>query len=151
MLNISCAYWPPVCLLWRNIYLLLLPIFQMGCFCYWVLWAVCIFWKLRPCWLHHFANIFSKSVICLFILFMVSFDMQKNLCIWFGAIYFFLLLFLLSWETDLRKYWYDLPNLLFIATMTFLFQAEATPHGLNCFNKRIVPQKKRKGFWVSQF
>ena len=22
-------------------------------FCYWVVWAVCIFWKLIPCWLHH--------------------------------------------------------------------------------------------------
>ena len=22
-------------------------------FCYWVVWAVCIFWKLNPCWSHH--------------------------------------------------------------------------------------------------
>ena len=28
----SCACWPPVCLLWRNIYLGLLPVFQLGCF-----------------------------------------------------------------------------------------------------------------------
>ena len=32
MLTISsCAYWPPVYLLWRNVYLVLLPIFQLGC------------------------------------------------------------------------------------------------------------------------
>ena len=32
MLSISsCAYWPCVCLLWRNGYLGLLPIFQLGC------------------------------------------------------------------------------------------------------------------------
>ena len=32
MLSIfSCAYWPSVCLLWRNVYLELLLIFQLGC------------------------------------------------------------------------------------------------------------------------
>ena len=35
-----CAYWPSVWLLWRNVYLGLLRIFQLGCFCcYWVVWA----------------------------------------------------------------------------------------------------------------
>ena len=36
MLSIfSCAYWPSVCLLWRNVYLDLLPIFWLGClFCF---------------------------------------------------------------------------------------------------------------------
>ena len=35
----SCACWPSVCLLWRNIYSDLVPIFQLDClflFCYWV-------------------------------------------------------------------------------------------------------------------
>ena len=27
----SCDYWLSVCLLWRNVYLGLLPIFQLGC------------------------------------------------------------------------------------------------------------------------
>ena len=28
--------------------------FSVGLFfCYWVVWAVCIFWKLSPCWLRH--------------------------------------------------------------------------------------------------
>ena len=27
-------------------------------FWYWIVWAVCIFWKLTPCWLHHL-QIFS--------------------------------------------------------------------------------------------
>ena len=58
----SCAYWPSVCLLWRNVYLGLLPIFWLGClfFCYWVVWAVCVFWKLSPCQSHNF-QIFSPS------------------------------------------------------------------------------------------
>ena len=29
--HLSCAYWPSVSLLWRNVYLGLLPIFQLGC------------------------------------------------------------------------------------------------------------------------
>ena len=37
------AFWPSICLLWRNVYLGLLPIFSMGLFsCYWVVWAVCV-------------------------------------------------------------------------------------------------------------
>ena len=46
----SCAFSPSVCLLWRNVYLDLLPIFWSGClfFCCWAAWAVCIFWKLSP-------------------------------------------------------------------------------------------------------
>ena len=50
-----CACWPSVRLLWRNVYLGLLPIFCLGClggFGYWVVWAVCIFWKLSLCQLH---------------------------------------------------------------------------------------------------
>ena len=51
MLSIfSCAFWPSVCLLWRNVYLDLLPVFD---------WVVCfvdielylcihIFWRLIP-------------------------------------------------------------------------------------------------------
>ena len=47
----SCAYWPSVRLLWRNIYVGLLTIFWLSClgFLNWVLRAVCIFWKLSPC------------------------------------------------------------------------------------------------------
>ena len=56
----SCASWPSVCLLWRNVYLDLLPSFWLGCFffCYWAVWVVWIVWKLSPCWLHHL-QIFS--------------------------------------------------------------------------------------------
>ena len=62
----SCAYWPSVCLLWRNAHLGLLPVSWLGCLvvCYWVIWANCIFWKLRLCQSHQFAN---HSIGCLFI------------------------------------------------------------------------------------
>ena len=52
----SCAYWSFVFLLWRNVYLGLLFISQLGYFgfcCCWVVWAVCMFWKLSPSWPHH--------------------------------------------------------------------------------------------------
>ena len=52
MLSIlSCVCWQSVYLLWRNVYLGLLPIFGLGClfFSYWAAWAVYIFWRLILC------------------------------------------------------------------------------------------------------
>ena len=45
---------PSVCLLQRNVYLGLLPIFQLGClcFCCWAVWVGCVFWRSSSCWLH---------------------------------------------------------------------------------------------------
>ena len=77
----SCACRLSVCLLWRNVYLSLLPIFWLGClfFCCWVVWAVCILWRLIPCQSHSLEILFSHSVGCLFVLFMVSLVIQKLL------------------------------------------------------------------------
>ena len=84
MLSIfACAYWPSMCLLWRNVWLGLLPTFQLGWYFVVIVWAVCIFWKLRPhleidtSLVASFANIFSPPVGCLFILFQVSFAVKK--------------------------------------------------------------------------
>ena len=70
---------PPVCLLWRNVYLGLPPIFRLGClvFCYWIALAVHIILEIKPLSVTLFVNIFSQSIGCLFILFMVSFTAQK--------------------------------------------------------------------------
>ena len=46
--SIGCLYFS----IKRNIYLGLLPIFQVACLLFWVIWAVCIFWKLSPYWLY---------------------------------------------------------------------------------------------------
>ena len=52
------------------------PFFWLDFFCNWVIWTICIFWKLSFCWLHHL-QIFFFPVYRLFFRFMVSFAVQK--------------------------------------------------------------------------
>ena len=82
MLSIfSCASWPSVCLLWRNVYLGLLPIFYVVVWVFLILSCMsclCIL-EINPLSVASFANIFSQSVSCLFALFMVSFALPKIL------------------------------------------------------------------------
>ena len=81
MLSIfSCICWPSVCFLWRNVYLGLCPFLD---------WVVCFYdielhellyiLEINSLSVASFANIFSHSEGCLFILFMVSFAVQKLL------------------------------------------------------------------------
>ena len=74
----SCGYWSSRCLLWRNTFFNFLLTFKLGgFFYYWILWGVCVFFKLSPHWLHHL-QIFSPSLWgCLFILFVVPFALWK--------------------------------------------------------------------------
>ena len=56
MLSIfSCASWPFVCLLWRNVYLNLLPIFWLGCLLFW-------YWIALDITSHHSEWPSSKSL-----------------------------------------------------------------------------------------
>ena len=77
---------------------------------FWILWAICIFWKLSPCQ-SHYLWIFSP-IGCLFVLFTVSFAVTKYIGL-IRSDLFILLLFLLPWETDLRKHWYNLCQRMF--------------------------------------
>ena len=93
MLSIfSCVSWPSVCLLWRNISLVLLPIFWLGSFSVVELYELLVYFKIKP--LSHCLEIFSPSPYI--ILFMVSFAMQKLVRL-IRSICLFLLL-LLSWD-----------------------------------------------------
>ena len=67
--------------------------------------------EIKPLLVASFADIFSHSLGCLFTLFMVSSAGQKlvslirsHLVVYFVCLF----LFLLPWETDLRKHWYNL-------------------------------------------
>ena len=72
------AYWPFVCLLWRNVCLRLLPSFWLDCL---ILLLSCIsslyILEIKTLLVSSFANIFSHSEGCLFILLMVFFSMLK--------------------------------------------------------------------------
>ena len=79
--HLFMCFWPSVCLLWRQVYLDLLHIFKLGCLFFWILsFGRCLFiLESNPLSFASFANIFSHSVCCLFVLFIVSFAMQKLL------------------------------------------------------------------------
>ena len=64
--------------------------------------------EINPLSVTSFPNIFSQSVGCFFVLFMVSFAVQKLMSLIRPHLFIFLLLSILPWESDLRKYWYDL-------------------------------------------
>ena len=72
------AFWPSVCLLWRNVCLTLLHIFYLVvCFFDIDLHELFYILEINLLSIASFANIFSHSVGCLFILFMVSFAVHK--------------------------------------------------------------------------
>ena len=83
------------------------PIGLFGFFCYWFVWIVCVSWRLSPCWLLCL-QLYSPIPWVVFLIFlkMVSFAMQKLISLISSGL--FLFLFLLLWETDLRKHLYDI-------------------------------------------
>ena len=113
MLSIfSCACWLSVCLLWRSVYLGHLPVFWLAFFVlYCVIWAVDVFGKLSPV-CHIFCRYFLPVRMLSFCLFMVSFVMQKFISLVRSHLFIFGL-FLLLWETDLRKHCCDLCQRMF--------------------------------------
>ena len=89
------------------------------------------------------------------LLFMVSFAMQKHLKVWIGSICLFLFLFLLPWETDLRKHCYGLCLRMFCLCsllvivwcyhITFIFMS------LNHFKLIFVEYYVGHGFIITGF
>ena len=63
--------------------------------------------EIKPLAVASFANIFSQSVGGLFMFLMVSFAVQKLISLIRPHLLIFVL-FLLPWETHLRKHWYYL-------------------------------------------
>ena len=133
--NVEHAYWPCVYLLWRNVYLGLLPTFWLGCFLLLSCRSCLYILEIKPQLITSLANIFPQSVVCLFILFMVFSAVQKLVSLHntvhqlyfnlkhkkkkfqssyqFKALSVYLLLFLLPLENDLRKHWYNICQRMF--------------------------------------
>ena len=94
-----CACWPSVCCLWRNVYLDLLLFLWLGCVfyccCLFVLFfdvelpELFVYFEINPLLFASFVNIFSHSVRCLFILFMVSFAVQKFISLLWSHLFLF--------------------------------------------------------------
>ena len=74
----SCACWTSECLLWRNVSIDIPPIYWLHCLLFWYL-AVCLFQRVIPCQSHHLQIFSSQSIVCLLVLFMSSFAIQKLL------------------------------------------------------------------------
>ena len=89
-------------------------------FCPFSEWAVCfdvvqphkLFLETNPTLVTSFANIFSQSLDCLFILFIISFAM-KSFWVYVGSICLFLFLFPLFLEMDQKMCHYDLCSRVF--------------------------------------
>ena len=92
----SCAYLA-VCLLWSNVHFLIGLLF----FCCWVVWVVCIFWRWSPCQVHRLQlfSPFLELSVCVY-----GFLCCAKAWGFLGTVCLFLFLFLLPWETDLRKH-----------------------------------------------
>jgi len=98
MLSIfSCAFWPFVCLLRGNVCLDLLPIFWTGLFVFLILsWMSYVYiLKINSLLVALFANIFSHSEGCFFVLFMVSFAVQKLLSCIRSHLFTFVFIFII--------------------------------------------------------
>ena len=88
MLSIfSCAYWPSVFLLWRNVYLGLLPIFGLGCLFFLLSCMSCLcILEIKHLSVALFANMFSHSLGCLYFFYKFIYLFMAALglccCVW---------------------------------------------------------------------
>ena len=126
MLNIiSSAYWPFVFLLWRNVYLGLPSNFWLDCFFWcWAAWDYLYILEIKPLSAAAFANIFSSSESCLFVLFMISFAVQKGVSLIksYLLIFVFISIALGDWPEKILVWFMPenvLPNITINSTLSF--------------------------------
>ena len=94
--------------LWKNVCSVLSPIFQLGCLFFDVDCMNCFYMlDTNPLWVILFVNIFSHSVVCFFILSMVSFAVQKFLSLIRSHLFAFAFMFFASGDIS-KKYCYEL-------------------------------------------
>ena len=102
MLSIfSCAYWPFVCLLWKDVYSglhFLIELFLLLSYmsCLYIL-------NMKPLSVITFANIFSHSVACLFVWLVVSFAMPNLLSLIKSHLFIYLFIAFISFALGDRS------------------------------------------------
>ena len=89
--------------LFRSSVLFWLGYYYYYYFWYWVLRVVCIFRRLSPCWLHHLQLFSPILYVFFFFFFFNAFVTVQKLVNLIRSHWFHLFLFLLPWETYLRK------------------------------------------------
>ena len=95
MLSIfPCAFWPSICLLWRNVYLDLLATFRLSYFLLLSCMSCLCVLEIDPLLVALYTDIVSYSVDCFFVLFMVSFAVQKLLSFIRSHLFIFAFIFL---------------------------------------------------------
>ena len=109
MLSIfSCAFWPSVCLLWRNVYLYL-PSFQLGCL-FFLIVEFCELFVYIGDW--HHLKIFLPFSGLSFSLFVVSFVVQNLLILIKSHLFIFVFISIALG---------DWPNKTFVPFMSEMF------------------------------
>ena len=97
MLSIlSCVCWQSIYLLWRNVYLGLLPIFLIGLFVFLLLSCMSCSYilEIKTLSVASFANFLFQSIGCLFIFFIVSFAVQMLISLIRSHLFIFAFIFI---------------------------------------------------------
>ena len=119
MLSIfSCAYWPSIFLLWRNVSLGLLPIFQLVLLLLLMMLLSCMSYlyilKIKLLLVMSFTNIFSHSAGCLFILFIIYFAVKKLVSLVQSHLFIFSISILLGGWSKKILVWFMSGNIFHI-------------------------------------
>ena len=104
-----------LCLLWRNVCLGLLPIFWLGCFLVIELYELFIYFDaLDGCIIcKYFLPVCRLAFHFVYVFLCCTEACKFDLVPFVFCLFVCLLLFILSWETDVRKYWYNLCQIIF--------------------------------------
>ena len=126
MLNIFLyTCWQFVCLLWGHVCsspCILVGLFALVLvvvFSYWIVGVPCMFWILTPYQIGWFANVFSHSIGCFFILLMIPL-LCRSLLVWCSLTCLFLLLLPVLLVSDPRNHWQVNSFLLWVSVSPFV-------------------------------
>ena len=126
--------WSSVCLLWRNVCLVLWPILWLGHLFFWYWAAACVFWRLILCQLFHLL-LFSPILKAVFTpCFTPSLIVQKVLSLIRSRLFIFVFSSTLLWEVGHRGFCHYLCQRVFCLCFPLSFIVSGlTFRSLICF------------------